>query len=167
MSGWVSVVKDVVLLLIALYGAALSTFNWRQAIKRDRRAIKVDLGTAILTYQNGSLGQPFAQMRVTNIGQRPVTVASMFLEIAGGARLFSMMPSAFQGVPDTPLPVTLKDGESATHYMSYQEIGEALISSGRRSETEIALVCEDSSGGTYRSESWTVDPDEFRSRGLQ
>jgi protein-S-isoprenylcysteine O-methyltransferase Ste14 len=31
METWFPVVRDVVLFVIAIYGAALSTFNWRQA----------------------------------------------------------------------------------------------------------------------------------------
>jgi hypothetical protein len=34
-----SVIKDVVLFVIAIYGAVLSTFNWRQAVRKERREI--------------------------------------------------------------------------------------------------------------------------------
>jgi hypothetical protein len=36
-----AIIKDVALFVLALYGAALSTFNWRQAVRKERRNIKV------------------------------------------------------------------------------------------------------------------------------
>lgn len=159
-------IKDVVLFALAIYGAALSTFNWRQAARRDRRSVSAEMTTAMLTYNNGQLGPPIAQMTATNIGHRPVTITSMFVELPGGARLFPTTRSAFAGLPDTDLPVVLSDGASAKLHMTYQEIGEALIDSGRTGKTDIRFVVNDSAGGEYKSKPWQVDPHEFRSMGL-
>lgn len=43
MPDWLSmsVLKDILLSLIALYGAVLSTFNYIQSIRKDRRAVIV------------------------------------------------------------------------------------------------------------------------------
>ena len=42
-----SIVKDALLALLAIYGAVLSTFNWRQAVKKERRAIRVEFSTPV------------------------------------------------------------------------------------------------------------------------
>ncbi|CDX60231.1 conserved hypothetical protein [Mesorhizobium plurifarium] len=168
MGGWsiFSNVKDVVLFVLAIYGAALSTFNWRQAAKRDRRMVIAEMTTAMLTYTNGQLGPPIAQMTATNVGHRPVTITSMFVQLPAGTRLFPTRRSAFAELPDTSLPITLSDGASAKLHMTYQEIGEALIDSRQTGKVEIRFVCTDSAGGEYKSKPWQVDPQEFRTMGL-
>lgn len=42
-----SLAKDVVLALLAAYGAILSTLNWRQARDKERRQVKVALSTVV------------------------------------------------------------------------------------------------------------------------
>lgn len=152
-------VKNVVLFLLALYGAALSTFNWRQATRKDRRSILVQASTAMPTY-GSQLGPPFAQLEAINIGHRVVNVTLLTFETEDKKRLFPMAASGFPKA-DTPLPVALADGQSATRYMSYQELGAALIHHRGTGRTKLTPVCEDSTGGIHRGKPWDVDPKEF------
>lgn len=156
-----SVAKDVLLGLVAAYGAILSTLNWRQAARKDRRTITVELGSAIPTYNDGRTGRSFARIQATNTGQRSVTITTLALELPGGARMVSMSPNGFPGMPDTSLPTTLSDGQSAFLYFSYEDIGGSLIRSGRTNTIKVTPVCEDSAGGIYRGEAWDVNPQEF------
>lgn len=100
-------VKDVVLFGLAIYAAALSTFNWRQAVRRDRREVLVKFTTAIPTFPDGSLGPAFASLEAVNLGQRPVTIKFLSLELPGGGRMMPIAKSPFPGLADTTLPVTL------------------------------------------------------------
>lgn len=52
MPDWLSlsVAKDILLSAIALYGAVLSTFNFIQATRKDRRAIVVKVGSIMPAY---------------------------------------------------------------------------------------------------------------------
>ncbi|HZP76416.1 MAG TPA: hypothetical protein VFB45_09770 [Pseudolabrys sp.] len=111
MSKW-ETVKDIVLFLVALYGAALSTFNWRQAVRKDRRQVKVQASTAMPTY-GASLGPPFAKIEAINAGQRVVNVEKITFELPNGTRLYPMSADQFPGQPDTRFPATLADGQNA------------------------------------------------------
>jgi hypothetical protein len=159
-----SVVKDVVLFFIAVYGAALSTFNWRQAVKKDQRQISISASTAMPAYGN-RLGNPYAKVEAINTGHRVVTIKTISLELSTGARLFSMAAGGIPGMPDTPLPATLSDGQTAFIMMSYEEIGDALIQSGRTTKTELIPVCVDTAENVYRGKPWEVDPQEFVGMG--
>jgi hypothetical protein len=79
MNTWLtwSVIKDGLLFLLALWGAALSTFNWWQAVRKERREIKITASTVMLTYPTGHLGEPFAIIEATNIGHRAVMVTNL------------------------------------------------------------------------------------------
>lgn len=160
MSTTLSLAKDAVLFLLAIYGAVLSTFNWRQAVRKDKRVVDVRRSTAMPTY-GAKVGPFYARITATNIGHRPVTVTTISLELAGSARLAVLAGGGLPGVPDTQLPATLSDGQSAQVYFSYAEVGEALMRSGRTAKTKLTPVCEDSAGGTYRGEPWEVDPREI------
>ena len=154
-------IKDVLLFLLAVYGAVLSTFNWRQAVRREKRTINVKMSTAMPTFEDGHVGPCFAMIEATNSGHRTVTITTLALELPTGARMFATTPNSFPGRPDTALPANLSDGQSAYLYLSYQDIAGALIQSGRNERTKVIPVCEDSVGGVYKGNPWEVDPDEF------
>jgi hypothetical protein len=155
-----SVVKDVVLFFIAVYGAALSTFNWRQAVKKDRRHISISVSTVMPTYGD-RLGNPYARVEAINTGHRVVTIKTIALELPGGERFLFLAPNGIPGVPDTTLPAALSDGQTAFLTISYEAIGTALIGNGRTSNIKLTPVCEDTADNVYRGKPWEVDPQEW------
>jgi hypothetical protein len=158
MPNW-SIAKDVLLALLGLYGAVLSTVNYIQSVRKERRALVVTVSTAMPTY-GSTLGDCFAKIEAINPGHRAVTASTLCLELAGGQRLFSM-GSALPGISDTQLPVSLSDGQSAHLFMSYKDIGNALMSRGHTQKTKLTPICVDSLGNVYKGEPWNVDPHEF------
>lgn len=160
MQTWFPVARDVVLFVIAIYGAVLSTFNWRQAVKKDRREITVSASTAMPTYGD-QLGPPYAKLEAVNTGHRVVTVKTLTFETASGARLAPMLTDRFPGMPDTKLPASLSDGQSAHLLLPYSDVAEALMGNGQTGKTKLTPVCVDSADNVYRGEPWEVDPQEF------
>ena len=163
MPEWLSIsgFKDSVLFLLALYGAVLSTFNWRQALRRDRRQLKVEMSTAMPTYMNGHLGARYAVIRATNVGQRPVTIDTLNLGVPGGKTLSPMSHDNMPGTQDTRLPVTLTDGQSAHLYMSYYDIGHALAGADMLESVMVTPRCKDTAGNVYEGKPWNVVADDF------
>jgi len=156
-----SCIKDASLFLLALYGAALSTFNWRQAVRKERREIKVSLSTIIPAYANGDTGNYFAKIEATNVGHRPVTVTMIALELPTGARMFPKAEHAVPGMPNSILPMPLSDGQSAHLSLSYGEIAAALLHNRISARIKLIPVCADSSGGIYKGSAWDIDPYEL------
>ena len=155
-------VKDAVLVFLAIYAALLSTWNLVQALRKDRRAIRVTAGSKIPVADNGETGRTWAHLEATNLGQRPVTIALLSFEVAPGMRIFSKgYDGRPPGMEDTHLPITIADGQVARAHFAYSDIGHALISNGHRTLCKIVPMCEDTAGGVYRGEAWDVDPREF------
>jgi hypothetical protein len=154
-------IKDILLFLLALYGAALSTFNWRQAVRKERREIKVSMSTVIPTYHNGDTGNCFARIEATNVGHRPLTVTTIALELPTGARMFPTATHVLPGMPNSIFPVHLSDGQSAYLSLSYGEIAAALLQHGMSERIKLIPLCLDSSGGIYKGTPWDVDPHEL------
>jgi hypothetical protein len=119
----------------------------------------VTLSTAMPTY-GSTLGNCFAKIEAINAGHRAVTISNLALEVPKGQRLFSM-GSGMPGMPDTQLPISLSDGQSAHLFISYRDIGSALISQGRTKMMKLIPICIDSLGTVYKGDPWDVDPHKF------
>lgn len=155
-----TLIKDAVLFVIAVYGALLSTFNWRQALKRDSRQITVTASSAMPTYGR-DVGPPFAKLEAVNTGQRAVTIKTIAFQLSSGARINPMQRDSFPLMADTELPATLTDGQSAHFFISYAAIGDVLLHHGHRKVTKLIPVAIDSANNVYKGEPWDVDPQEF------
>jgi hypothetical protein len=160
MEGFPIGAKDLVLLALALYGAILSSINWRHSIRKDARRIKVVIGTVTPTYDS-RLGPSYAKVEAINGGHRPVMIDILTLELPSGARLFTPYSAGIVGLESTRLPASLLDGETAQYVVSYEEIGRALRSHGLGRGTKLTPVCVDAAGDVYKGKPWEVDPDEL------
>jgi hypothetical protein len=154
-------IKDVLLFLLALYGAVLSTINWRQAVHKERREMVVSISSVIPVWHGGHSGNAFAKIEATNVGQRPVTVTTLALELLTGSRMFPAVALPMLGMPNTPLPVSLSDGQSAHCSISYKDIAAALLQHRISERTRLTPICLDSAGSIYKGIPWDVDPHEF------
>lgn len=152
--------RDVVLLAIALFGAGLSLFNYIDARRRDRRSVKVTMSTAIPAFDDGILGATFVRVSVTNTGVRPVNIVSLGLQLRNGSRLGSLATDQMPGINDSRFPITLVDGEQASIFMMYKDIGRAVSGRGI-AKVEVIPVAEDSTGKLFQGKSWKIDPTEW------
>jgi hypothetical protein len=152
--------KDVVIFLLALYGAALSTLNFWTSTRKDKRTVRVSLSTVMPTF-GAELGGCFAKIEAVNIGHRPVTIESLTLELPNGARLWPASRDLFPGVPDTRLPATLADGQSAHLAIPYADIADGLRRGGYKGRIKVKAICLDSVGKVHEGDRWEVDPEEF------
>lgn len=152
--------RDAVLFALAIYGAVLSTYNLVMARRKDRRAIAAGFDTVMATFPDGSLGPPYAKLSATNTGHRPVIVTSIALQLPNRSRI---VPTSWNNFwhPDTDLPATLNDGETAHYYMSYLDIAHALEEQGHKKAT-VRTVCVDSTGGVHTGHPIEVDVAEFK-----
>jgi hypothetical protein len=80
MEGYPTAAKDLVLLALALYGAVLSTFNWRYQVRRDAAQIRVVAG--MMTPADGSRREPtYAKVEAINVGRCTVMIDILTLEL--------------------------------------------------------------------------------------
>jgi hypothetical protein len=133
-------------------------------VKKDRRQIAVSASTAMPTYGN-QLGGPHAKLVAVNTGHRVVTVKALTFETPSGSRLAPMQADRFPGMPDTRLPASLSDGQSAQLLPPYSDIAEALMANGQTGKMKLTPICVDSADNVYRGKAWDVDPPEFLRMG--
>ena len=155
--GNLTAAKDFGLFALALYGAVLSTINWRHSARRDAAQIKVVIGTMMAA--SGSQSR-YARVEAINVGPCTVVIDILTLELPSGARLFTPYSTGL-GLDSTRLPASLRDGEAAQYIVSCEEIGRALRSHGLGRGTRLTPVCVDTAGRLYKGKPWEVDPDEL------
>ena len=153
-------VRDVVIFLLAIYGAGLSTFNLRQAMRREKRRVMVKFNTMVPTYADGSLGERYASIEATNVGHRVVRIETIGWSLPGNRHMFPTVRNSFPGMPDTDLPASLEDGDTARLIMSYADIAGALSDGGYTGTVEITPYCKDTTGKTHTGKPWQFDLNE-------
>lgn len=110
---------DLVTLIIAAWGAVISTALAGRQIVRDRRRLRI---IVLPTYAAGSQGVvELWAVRVVNIRERPIEVRSVGLVLPGGIRQFGSQVELPGGsVAPSPLPALLGDGESVHLYFGLE-----------------------------------------------
>src|SRR6185295_6900507 len=147
--------KDIVLFLLAIFAATLSAVNFIRAARKERRSLRVAASTAMPTY-GPKVGPPYMKLEAINDGHRVVAVNLLTVELPDKRRLATLVRDSFPGMPDTRLPARLGEGESASVFLSYADIGTALLSRVITSKTKLTPVCEDTVGSRYIGEPWDV-----------
>ncbi len=144
MPPWIpwATIPSVITPLVALYGAVLSTINWRSAAAKDKRSIHVRLTSYMATYTNGAFGPRMVKIEAINVGQRPVTISELALQAPNGRKLVSYMPFR-DAMPDTQLPKSLADGEMAAMSLSYKDIEAYVQQEGFASSAKLVPLATD------------------------
>lgn len=128
-------------LVLAIYGAVLSTYTVWRARRRDRPALKVSMSHA---YGVGALaGGTWLTLTVVNVGHRPVTVCNPGFQLPDGARLISPEEEARLGLPDR-----LAEGASFALRIPHADVRRAMMERGLR-EAMVRPVCSDAAGTDF------------------
>lgn len=153
-------IRDVVLFALAIYASLLSSLNFFQARRKDRRSVRVVASTVMPTY-GPKVGPPYMKIEAVNDGHRTVTITVISLQLPNKSRLWSFMPTSIPAFPDTSLPAQLNEGDVAHKTIPYAAVGEALIRQGFGTKVRLTPVCEDTLGSHYYGEAWEIDPKEW------
>ncbi|HMC30602.1 MAG TPA: hypothetical protein VKL99_07180 [Candidatus Angelobacter sp.] len=111
-------------IVIAAYGAVLSTYNAWAARKKDRRQVKVTANLGFLSYGN-RVSETMLNLTASNPGHRPVTLVSTGFSLPNKQQMVLFTPEG-----TTQLPCELMEGKHCTHWISAREVADQLRKSG-------------------------------------
>jgi hypothetical protein len=130
---------DILTLIVAVYGALVSSILGIRELQRDRRRINIML-ELVPFYER-------AQITIINIGHRPITITDIAVSDCPRNALFA------QGVEE-PLPITLGDGEYTTLPLS-----SVLSEMAFANPSDMHLSVYDAEGNEYNKfKSWEHNP---------
>lgn len=112
-------VTEILTLVIALWGAVLSTILGVHQLRRDRVQVEVKIGWA-MTLSAIDSSEEYISIQATNVGHRPVTIASGGFLTSGDDSILVIdnLPGA------DVLPKKLEDGDSVTLYFGMNRMSQ-------------------------------------------
>ena len=145
---------DIVIALVALYGAGLSTYTFIVERRDKRPLLNVRLTYGILDYvTRGEIAMLFF---VSNSGSRSVTVTSVCLLLPDKRTM------VVRQLPGTaPLPVELQPGQGQTFWMLPRDVAQTLHEEGYRGVLKVRARCTDATGRDYHSKAGTFDIEAY------
>ena len=142
--------KWAVMALVALYGAALSTYNAYAAKRINKRQVRVKLSHGLVTSR---LSDDMLILEASNPGHRPVTLTGVGLILPDKRQL--IFPFSEEG--SAPLPHQLNEGSNVTHWMPAREVAGELIRKGFPRHVELVAFYRDASDKCHKSNALTFD----------
>jgi hypothetical protein len=133
-----------VTVLVALYGALLSTYNAYVARKQSRHQIDVKITFGWLTY-GPNLSDDMVMVGASNPGHRAVTLTSVGFLLPDGRQLALMTEGS------KPLPHHLSEGTSIQHWIPQHELIETLRKQRFSGPVKLRGFYNDAVGATHLS----------------
>ena len=140
--------SDVIVAMIAIYGAFLSTIIFFKEQQRLKRKIKVKLSTGYITSTMG-LSEFMLIMEFINPGFKTVTINSPELRFVDGKKLIIPYPKS-----NVVFPHSLEEGKSAHVWLEMKQLRKELIEDGYNNSIKIKGAILDQTGNLFCSKGW-------------
>ena len=160
---------EILIAIVAVYGAALSTYMLVRRIQSEKPKVLVAHGWTYALGEKGMDKTPTSlDIQAVNHGARDVVVQSLCLEIPDLCRITPKFLASMSGdsSPNNKYPVSntrLKCGDQTDISFDYDALSMMLTERGYGAELKIRAVCEDTLENVYIGEWFKMDKD---SRGL-
>jgi hypothetical protein len=139
--------SEILTLLVALYGAVLSTVLGVRELRKGKRKVRVTCKMALAPNPAGSDVWEFVSIQAVNDGYRPVEIKMAGLLMSNG-EFFTQIRS---NMGPLPLPKKIEDGDSITVHFDYSEVERALRERSSEGVVFTKAVVRDAAGKEYAS----------------
>lgn len=145
----------IVAVLVAVYGAVLSTYSLILRRREKARRVAVSLSMGFV----GSGGQRVPMMvllQAANPGDRAVTLQVPTLRLPSGDSLFPPVTNS-----DVRFPCELQEGKSCTCWFEAQEVALRVARHGHTGKVKFVGIVRDAVGGSYTSKPLRFNVDRW------
>ena len=149
-AGW----DIIITLLIATYGAVLSTYSAWTARQEHKREIKAQLAYGMVREGYPPTVSTVLIISALNPGEKTVTLSSTGLILPNKKHLAFLEPRNLQ------LPHDLPDGKSCSTYIDTKELAEELRKQGYSGKVKLIGYYGDALGERHKSKSLRFDIDK-------
>lgn len=148
-------VIEIITVVVALYGAILSTYIYITQRNDKRRKIKVKLTAGLMNPPTPS--QEFMLfLEVINIGNRKVTINSTGLRLPEGQTVISLV-----GNTHVTLPFELEEGKNCHFWFEIKDLAGSLSNSGKSGKIKLKGYANDGADNTFYSKPYEFDIDDW------
>lgn len=136
--------REVATLLIAVYGATLSTVIFLSARRDQRARIKTSAEPGFTSGPHG-VSENLLILTVANVGRVPVAIAAWSMRLPSGTAL------VFPGIADNArLPLDLNPGKGFTVHIPMKPLIAAMKENGCDSSSKVVPEFRDQTGKIHR-----------------
>ena len=140
--------------LVALYGAALSTYTLISSRLDKRRRIKVELSKRFLPADVDALTPMVLFIRVSNPGHVPVTLQRPGIQLPNKRTWDPIFQPS-----DVHFPYELFPGQACTVWTPLVVFANQLKGEGLSGEVKLVGFCRDAMGTTHKGKCWEFNVD--------
>jgi len=140
----------VITLIIAIYGALLSTYSIWNARQEHKREIKVELSYGFMRNPLSGVSPPMLFLSALNTGTKTVTLSSMGLILPRKDKKYLIF---VQPESSVSFPYDLPEGKSCSVWITTKELAEDLKREGYSGRISLKGYYRDAIGGYYKSKS--------------
>ena len=141
-------------LVIALYGAVLSTINARRERKGKQRKVEVKISNGFLT-SGPEISDLMLLIEVSNPGNREVTINIPDLRLPDKRRMV-LIPGETGVGSNVRFPYTLSEGTACQVWAKMDIINQTIRDAGFSGKIKIWSYVKDQVGNEYRSNPWKM-----------
>ncbi len=138
-------------LIIAVYGAVLSTYTAWAARQEKKRKIKVELSYGF-SVSPPMVGPKSLFISALNMGKPTVTLTSMGLVLPDKRYLTPLYPKS-----NVSFPYALLEGKNCSVWIELKELAEQLKQEGYSGKVSLIGFYNDAIGGKYKSKPLEFD----------
>jgi len=142
-------------LIIASYGALLSTYSIWNKRQEQRRKIKVELSYGLLRAGLTSDVSSVLIISAKNTGRKTVTLSSMGLVLPDKKYLAFLYPKS-----NVSFPYDLPEGKDCNVWIETEELTKDLKKGGYSGKISLIGYYKDAIGGMYKSKSLKFDTEK-------
>jgi hypothetical protein len=146
----------IIVAIVAIYGAIMSTITFFSKHKEKQRQLKVKFSNGFTPYGD-NLGELMLFIEVSNLGFRDVTINVPRLILPDRKTVVFPNPQS-----DVRFPHKLEEGTKCKVWTEIKELAQNLKRNGYKGVIKIDADVDDGAGQIYKSEKpWELDIDKF------
>lgn len=150
---------------IAVYGAALGTFNFYVARRAERPRLRIIANERDLIGMKGNVPRKAGyviSVSVTNTGSRPVNI--VLLRFARCGRLFGLKKpylAVISLIDKKPYPINIESEQNYSFECDPDLLAKHFKLEGYKGNQKVVAHITDTAGRIYLSNSFTFDPEDL------
>lgn len=147
---------NIIIALVALYGAVLSTYTLIMNLQKEKFKINVTIAMGFLTLHSGGTSNAMLFLSASNPQQRVTTLSGQGLILPGRKNLIFPSPQS-----NVSFPHELAPGKSCQIWIEAREIAKSLKSYGFHGKIKLTGFYRDQLNKVYKSKAYKFNIDEY------
>jgi hypothetical protein len=150
LEGYVTVLEEITA-VVAVYGAALATYNLIIRRRENQRQLKVKLSVGYLGIPGVGIETALI-IEAFNTGSLTITLTSVGMRLPGGQTVVSLLTKS-----EVDLPHELKDGKNCHFWYDIKDVAQGLANHGFTDTTTLTAYVTDGADNTFESKPLRFD----------